>query len=149
MSGIEDYEVIADICLDAGCLIVAAAGNESRRPFRIAPVGSPANCPSILSVAALTPDLDAASFSNGGINPGQAVDIAAPGVDILSSVPGGHDRFDGTSMATPHVAGIAALYAELDPKFRGRALWAILMQQARGLPLPGRDVGRGLVQAPR
>jgi subtilisin family serine protease len=147
---IEDYEVIADICLDAGCLIVAAAGNSSRRPFHIAPVNSPANCPSIMAVAALTPDLQVASFSCGSINPGQAVDIAGPGVDVLSCVPGGHDRFSGTSMATPHVAGIAALYAELDPKFRGRALWAILMQQARGLPgLSAGDVGRGLVQAPR
>lgn len=147
---IEDYEVIAGICLDAGCLIVAAAGNESQRPGRVAPVGSPANCPSIMAVAALAPELQVAAFSCGSINPGQAVDIAAPGVDVLSSVPGGHDRFNGTSMATPHVAGIAALYAELDPKFRGWALWAILMQQARGLPpLPAGDVGRGLVQAPR
>lgn len=145
---IQDYEVIGDICLDDGCLVIAAAGNDSARPGFIAPVSSPANCPSLMAIAALTPRLRVATFSNGGVNPGQAVDLAAPGVDVLSSVPGGYARFDGTSMATPHVAGIAALYAEADPKFRGRALLAVLMQRARNLPRPTRDVGRGLTQAP-
>jgi hypothetical protein len=146
---LQDYEEIAEICLDAGCLIVAAAGNDSRRPASIAPVSSPANCPSVMAVGAIDPAVEVAPFSNGGINAGQSVDIVAPGVDVLSSVPGGHAEFDGTSMATPHVAGVAALCAEIDPKYRGRALWAMLLQHARPLVLPVRDVGRGLLQAPR
>jgi hypothetical protein len=51
-------------------------------------------------------------------------------------------------MAAPYVAGIAALIAQSDKKYRGRALWARLLQLAKPLDLPARDVGRGLVQAP-
>ena len=146
----DDYEQIGQVCLDSGTLVIAAAGNESQRPGRISPVGSPANASTIMSVGAVDGRRNVAPFSCGGMNPGQEVDIAAPGVDVLSSIPGGgHERLDGTSMATPHVAGIAALIAQSDPKFRGWTLWARLTQLAQPLSAPGRDVGRGLVQAPR
>ncbi|WP_104666757.1 S8 family peptidase [Ensifer adhaerens] len=144
----DDYEQIGRVCLDAGTLVVAAAGNESTRPQRIAPVGSPANASTILAVGAIDRSLDPASFSCGGLNPGQEVDVAAPGVDILSSLPDDkYDRWDGTSMATPHVAGVAALIAESDQKLRGWALWARLIQITKPLPHPARDVGKGLLQA--
>ena len=145
------YELVARRALWRGTLIVAAAGNESERPAIIAPVGHPANCPSIMAVAALDARLGIARFSCGGINPqGGQVDIAGPGVDIQSSWPRPtlYRRISGTSMATPHVAGIAALYAEVVPDARGRGLWALLIQNARRLTLPSRDVGIGLVQAP-
>ena len=51
-------------------------------------------------------------------------------------------------MATPHVAGIAALYAEMSASLRGHALWNVLTQRARRMSLPARDIGAGLVQAP-
>ena len=92
-----------------------------------------------------------APFSNGGINAsGGEVNIAAPGVGIYSSYlrPTGHKRLDGTSMATPHVAGIAALYAEANPGIRGRALWNLLAGNAKSLPFSTQDIGAGLVQAP-
>lgn len=144
-----DYEQIGQVCLDAGTLIIAAAGNESRRPGRINPIGSPANASTIMAVGAIDRDFAIARFSCGGLNPGQDVDIAGPGVDILSAVPGGgYDRWDGTSMATPHVSGVAALIAQSDATFRGWALWTRLLQLARPLELPARDVGRGLLQAP-
>ncbi len=145
------YENVAKRALGVGSLIVAAAGNESERPGRIAPVGHPANCPSILAVAAIDKKLRIASFSCGGINPdGGGVDIAGPGVDVRSSVPRNklYRELSGTSMATPHVAGIAALFAQSDPALRGFALWATLIAHAKRLNLPSRDVGMGLVQAP-
>ncbi|MGO8071650.1 S8 family serine peptidase [Rhizobium leguminosarum] len=144
----DDYEQIGQVCLDAGTLVVAAAGNESSRPQQIAPVGSPANASTILGVGAVDRSFAPASFSCGGLNPGQEVDIAAPGVDIFSSLPDDkYDRWDGTSMATPHVAGVAALIAQSDPKFRGWALWARLIQLTKPLSSSARDVGKGLLQA--
>jgi subtilisin family serine protease len=104
-----------------------------------------------LAVAAIDRDFQVASFSNGGLNPqGGQVDFAAPGVSVLSAipVPGLTGRKSGTSMATPHVAGIAALFAQANPTVRGRALANLMTQSARRLMLPSRDIGAGLVQAP-
>jgi subtilisin family serine protease len=144
-----DFEQIGRACLDGGAVVIAAAGNESSRPGNIAPVGSPANATTIMAVAALDKALGPAPFSCGGVNPEQDVDIAAPGVDVLSSLPGNrYGRLSGTSMATPHVSGVAALIAQSDAKFRGRALWERLLELAGPLPHPARDVGKGLLLAP-
>ena len=145
------FEKVAQRALKNGTLIIAAAGNESHRPHRPEPVGHPANCPSIMAVGALDQQLGLSFFSNAGINPnGGQVDIAAPGSDILSSWPRPqlYNRISGTSMATPHVAGIAALIAEANPGVRGRELFSLLMQNARRLQWAAQDVGVGLVQAP-
>jgi subtilisin family serine protease len=145
------FEQAAVRALAAGTLIIAAAGNESRRPQQISPVGHPANCPSIMAVGAIDRNFQIASFSCGGLNPqGGQVDIAGPGVDVRSSWPRPmlYNTISGTSMATPHVAGIAALWAQSNASFRARALMSILTQSARRLTLPARDVGAGLVQAP-
>jgi subtilisin family serine protease len=80
---------------------------------------------------------------------GGRVNIAGPGVAIFSSVPvsqGSHALFDGTSMATPHVAGIAALWSQATGE-SGNALLTRLLQSARALNLSSADVGSGLVQA--
>jgi subtilisin family serine protease len=145
------FEQAASRALAAGTLIIAAAGNESRRPQTVAPVAHPANCPSIMAVAALDSAFRVAPFSNQGINPqGGQIDIAGPGVDVRSSWPRPtlYNTISGTSMATPHVAGIAALWAQSNAAFRGRALMSVLTQSARRLNLSARDVGAGLVQAP-
>jgi subtilisin family serine protease len=151
------YETVADRALKRGTLLIAAAGNNShrdRKPTLINPVSRPANCPSILSVAAVDRVNRIAKFSNGSINvdqTGAEVDLAGPGVDVYSSWPGSktYNTISGTSMATPHVAGIAALYAEAASGARGRDLWNLLLQNARLLNgLPARDVGTGFVQAP-
>lgn len=145
------YEDIGAAALREGSLIIAAAGNESARDFNfIAPVGAPANSASIMAVGAVDPGLKVAPFSCGGLNSGGgSVDIAAPGVAIYSSfpMPRATRVLQGTSMACPHVAGVAALWAESDASLRGIKLWQALQRSATELGA-ARDFGRGLVQAP-
>jgi len=145
----EGYKVALEragrAALDAGCVLLAAAGNEARQP-----VYRPANCPSVFAVGALDNSLHRAGFSCIGRNAdGGELDLAAPGVDVWSSapMPARYRRMEGTSMATPHVAGCAALWAE-NHGLRGRALWAKLLEWVRPLGEPRDEVGRGLVQAP-
>jgi len=133
------YTAAGQAALNAGCLIVAAAGNAG------AATGSPANSPTIMSVASLDTNLAPSSFSNFG-----KVEIAAPGRDVFSSWPRPrrYNTISGTSMATPHVAGCAALWAETSPNLRGITLWRKLQATAKRLPFPASRVGAGLVQAP-
>lgn len=133
------YTAAGQSALNNGCLIIAAAGNAA------AATGAPANSPTIMSVAALDPTLKPSSFSNFG-----KVQIAAPGRDVFSSWPRPtkYNTISGTSMATPHVAGCAALWAETSPTLRGINLWRKLQATAKHLPFPASKVGAGLVQAP-
>jgi subtilisin family serine protease len=156
------FENVARQALDQNVLIVAAAGNDSRRSQGVrVPVSNPANCPSVLAVAAVDRSLRVADFSNSALNPDASVDIAGPGVEVYSSAPepspppqpprfrqwvAQHDTINGTSMATPHVAGIAALLKEANPRMSAGDLWRLLASRASALPFPASDVGAGMVQ---
>lgn len=148
------YETVARQALERGTLIIAAAGNDSFRSIEnpiYNPVSHPADCPSIMAVGAVNSQMNVAWFSNRSMNQNSSgVDIVGPGVNIYSSwpLPQKYNTIDGTSMATPHVAGIAALLAQANPNARGKALWDLLTSTAKSLsPLDIVDVGKGLVQA--
>ncbi|WP_138465234.1 S8 family serine peptidase [Poseidonocella sp. HB161398] len=97
----------------AGMTIVAAAGNDAKDTDLSAHYPAAIAAPNIISVAATDRDGGLASYSNYGI---VSVDVAAPGTGILSTLPGaGYGTKSGTSMATPHVSGIAALILASEP----------------------------------
>ncbi len=151
------YTEVGRRALDKGTLIVAAAGNNARRHERNwGFVGAPANSPYIMAIAALEEDLSVAYFSArsstsgaGGQRGGQ-VDNAGPGWQVYSSwiLPQKYHTISGTSMATPHASGIAALWAQRTG-LRGAALWSVLAQESDRLYEPAVDVGAGLVLAPQ
>jgi len=138
-TGTKAMERAIAAALKAGVTVVAAAGNDPN-----APVSAPANYPGVIAVSASTKEDTLAFFSTTG----PEVAFIAPGHEILSDAPGGGTAtHSGTSMATPHVAGLAAL--AIANGARGpQAVRAALAAACVQLPgLNGEQQGSGLPQA--
>lgn len=104
----QSMQDLIDEAYSKGILFVAAAGNSSQDNDKVG--AYPANYNHVISVAATDKNDEVASFSSYGL---KTVHVAAPGVAVYSSIPGGkYDSFSGTSMATPHISGIIALMLE-------------------------------------
>ncbi|HZO97088.1 MAG TPA: S8 family serine peptidase [Gaiellaceae bacterium] len=145
----------------AGVVPVVAAGNDFDE-FGFGSISSPANAPSAITVAATTASDTIADFSSAGPTPVSLQlkpDVSAPGVAITSSLPSGQGgpwgQLGGTSMASPHVAGAAALLKERHPAWTVAEIKSALVQTAQPVrDSAGREVsvlreGGGEVDLPR
>ncbi|MCR5685059.1 MAG: S8 family serine peptidase [Lachnospiraceae bacterium] len=132
-TGSNHYEDQAiSTALSYGCVVVVAAGNESSDTA----YSCPAHNNSAIVVAAIDSGKNRAYFSNYG----SSVDVAAPGVDIYSTVPGNsYEYMSGTSMATPHVSGLAALVRLIRPSASCSTVESILRSCAQDLGTAGFD----------
>ena len=134
-----------------GTVVVVAAGNESQNASN----SNPANCAGVITVAATNRSGGRASYSNYGT----VVDVAAPGGDsgaaILSTLNAGtkapgadsYAGYMGTSMATPHVAGVVALMLAKNPNLTPDDVESRLKSSARAFPASCSGCGSGIVDA--
>ncbi|MEW6304305.1 MAG: S8 family peptidase, partial [Verrucomicrobiota bacterium] len=134
-----------------GCVVVVSAGNSDARAEGF----FPASFPNVITVAATGPNDGRSSYSNWG----GKLDVAAPGDDILSLraantsrgplVGTQYTRLSGTSMAAPHVSGLAALILSQSPTLSSEQVRQVIRVSAQDVNLPGVDefTGAGRVNA--
>jgi subtilisin family serine protease len=142
-----------------GIVAVFAAGNTGPRSGTL---GSPSGDPEALAVGAVDDERRVAPFSSrgpvawqnrDGLGPAPGLivkpDLVGPGVGVVSSTNGGYQALSGTSMASPHVAGVAALVRSADPSLTADEVDRILIGTAADVGPRGRDndSGAGLVDA--
>ncbi len=144
----EGYQDAIDYAYDLGVLIFASAGNSNNTSPHY-----PSDYEHVLSVAALDDDLTKADFSNYG----DGIDISAPGVDIWSTMTGNfvnpqdYVAWDGTSMASPNAAAVAALILSYNPELTVDLLESVLLSTCEDIypfnPNYQDQLGAGLVNA--
>ena len=141
------YQTAINTARSLGAAVVVAAGNSNINASN----ARPANCSGVITVAATTRSGGKASFSNFGT----VVDLAAPGAGILSTLNSGtttpgaesYASYSGTSMATPHVAGIAAMLFEAKPTATPDEIETALRNSARVFPMACSGCGTGIADA--
>ena len=112
-------------------VLVAASGNDGTDQL-----GYPASYPEVIAVSAIDYDQTIVEFSNYG----KYVDVVAPGVNIASTYPSNqYASLSGTSMASPHVAGLAGLIRSIDPTLSNQQINQIIKNTATDLGNPGKD----------
>ena len=140
-------QAIKDICdaaNNAGIVVIAAAGNSDGNGSKDT-VSYPAKFDSVIAIAATDSNDARASFSSCG----PEVELSAPGVNILSTVPNsgakysdssGYSQLSGTSMSTPHVSGTVALLLKAHPEMTNADVRQTLQQTSVDLGQQGRDI---------
>ncbi|PSM41176.1 peptidase S8 [Streptomyces dioscori] len=146
-------QAVETLTAETGALFVVAAGNTGAPSS----IGSPGAADSALTVGAVDSADRPAYFTSAGPRHGDNAlkpDLSAPGVDILaarsrlSAGSGDYTAMSGTSMATPHVAGVAALLAERHPDWTGAQLKDALMSTSKQLDTSAYVSGAGRVSVP-
>ncbi|GEM_PF-1076757 len=143
LGGYGDSPVLTEACnyaFSKNVVVVAAAGNSSMDAENF----SPASIPGVITVAATDIENSLAYFSNYG----STVEISAPGVNVLSTLPGNiYEAYDGTSMATPFVAAACALLISKNPSLSIIEVEQYLTDSALDLGDDGKDekFGYGLL----
>lgn len=146
---IDEISDLIDSLLAVGILPVCAVGNDGMNRS-----DTPANCRGSLSVGAINSSYQVAPFSGSGTitinnHQYQVPYVVAPGKGVYSSVMGGgYEAWNGTSMATPIVSGVAALILERDPTITYLDLFDALLSNCQDLGVDKARQGRGLVQIP-
>ncbi len=138
----QSMQEAVNYAISRGVAVVAASGNNNGA------VSFPGNCNGVITVGAVDNNNQRASFSNYG----PEMDVTAPGVNIISSYKGGASSYtsmSGTSMATPFVAGVAALVKAANPSLSSTEVTNIIDKSATDLGTTGFDnyYGYGLVDA--
>ncbi|MFJ3206615.1 S8 family serine peptidase [Streptomyces flaveolus] len=146
-------QAVNTLSRETGALFVIAAGNTGAPSS----IGSPGAADAALTVGAVDSADQAAWFTSAGPRYGDNAlkpDLSAPGVGILaarsrlSEGTGDYTSMDGTSMATPHIAGVAALLAEKHPDWTGAQLKDALMSTSKQLDASAYRLGAGRVSVP-
>lgn len=144
------YRLATEYATQQKVLVVASSGNDA---LQGGPTSAPANCAGVLGVGATDRYDLPASFSTFGA----AVDVSAPGVDIVSTTVNpkkrtyGYGEGSGSSMAAPHVAGLAALLRSKHPDWTPQQISDVIVQTADDKGAKGRDdfYGAGRINAAR
>jgi serine protease len=149
------YQNAIDGAVSRGTVVIVAAGNSNTNAAN----ATPANCSNVVTVAATNRDGGRAYYSNYGTN----VDVAAPGGDVRSASSNGilstlnsgtttpasasYAWYQGTSMATPHVAGLAALMLSKSSSLTPADIESLLKSNARAFPQTCSGCGTGIINA--